>query len=453
MTDRHTGKPQLHLGLFYPGIGPQFFWAEPSNAAHTELETYVAVARTMERGLFDYLFLGEGLRIREHRDQIYPLDVAGRPDAISQLAVLAGATERLGLVASQNTTYNFPADLIRRLSTLDLLSGGRAGWNVVTTDNPWTGENFRHGGWLDHERRYERAIEVVEAATDIWASWADDAIADSHSAPSWARKGSIHDIDRHTDLLDLKVTPTLPRSPQGRPVLFQAGDSSVGRDFAARYADVVFSAPNNCEYHSAVEYARDLRARLATYGRPPDAVRIVPGATVVLGDTPQEARERAVWVEQQQFTPQRSITFLEQHWGHDLSAYDPHGPLPDIEPSDGELDQTRGTILLAHRTGKHERIRQWRKMAEELDLSIHDLARRVQLREHNFTGTPSQVADEWAHYVTTGAVDGFNFSPHLIPFSLDQIVDKLVPELQERGVYRTAYEGTTLREHLDLPGQ
>ena len=420
-------NPQLHLGVFYTGVGPHFLWADPTNADHTAIETYVSLARTLERGLFDAFFLGEGLRVRENRGRVHALDVAGRPDAITQLSALAGATGRIGLVATQNTTYNFPADLARRLSTLDILSGGRAGWNIVTTDNAWTGANFRRGGWLQHDRRYERATQFVEAAKAIWAGG---------SAP----------VERHTDLVTLRATPTVPRT---RPVLFQAGDSAGGRELAAQHADVVFSA--NASYDKAVAYATDLRARLARHGRAPDDVRILPGASVILGDTAAEAADRAHWVRHQQINPQRAIAFLEQYWGRDLSAYDPHGPLPDIEPTDDELDPSRGTISIENRTGKLERIRQWRELAETKNLSIHQLVLEVQLDQRGFVGTPGQIADEWAHYVRTRAVDGFNISPHLVPGSIDDIVDRLVPELQERGVYRTEYTGTTLREHLDLP--
>jgi alkanesulfonate monooxygenase SsuD/methylene tetrahydromethanopterin reductase-like flavin-dependent oxidoreductase (luciferase family) len=420
---------RLHLGVFYTGVGPQFLWDDPSNADHTEIETYVSVARTLERGLFDAFFLGEGLRVRENRGRVHALDVAGRPDAITQLSALAAATTRIGLVATQNTTYNFPADLARRLSSLDFLSGGRAGWNIVTTDNAWTGANFRRGGWLAHERRYERAAQFVEAALALWSG---DTL-----------------VDRHTDLVNLRAAPTVPPSPQGRPVLFQAGDSSGGRELAAKYADVVFSA--NTAYDKALAYAEDLRARLARHGRPADAVRILPGATVVLGGTPADAAERAEDIRRRQITPQRALAFLEQYWGQDLSAYDPHGPLPDIEPAEGELDPSRGTIPIEERTGKLERIQRWRELAEAKKLSIHQLVLEVQPRRHGFVGTPGQVADEWAHYVRTRAVDGFNISPHLVPAALDDIVDRLVPELQDRGVYRTEYEGTTLREHLELP--
>ncbi|MYV52851.1 NtaA/DmoA family FMN-dependent monooxygenase [Streptomyces sp. SID3212] len=441
--------PQLHLGVFFTGVGPQLIWTDPDALSHTAVDTFVRIAQTLERGLFDAFFLGEGLRVRENRGRVFDLDVAGRPDAITQLSALAAVTERIGLVATQNTTYNYPADLARRLASLDLLSEGRAGWNIVTTDNAWTGANFRHGGWLEHERRYERAGEFVEAAKALWSSWAPDAVTPDGQAASWARPGSVTPVERDRELIRLRATATVPGSRQGRPVLFQAGDSDGGRELAARHADVVFSA--NTEYGKAVAYAADLRERLARHGRTPDSLRILPGASLILGDTPAEAEEKARWVRREQVNGPRAIAFLEQYWGTDLSAYDPDGPLPDIEPSEDELDPSRGTIALSHRSGKLALIRKWRDLTAERGLSIRELVLEVSPGHPSFVGTPSTVADEWTRHVRTRAVDGFNLLPHLLPASLTDIVDKLVPELQERGVYRTAYEGTTLREHLDLP--
>jgi FMN-dependent oxidoreductase (nitrilotriacetate monooxygenase family) len=442
-------QAQVHLGVFYTGVGPQLIWSHPTVGPHVAIETFTGIVQLLERGLFDAFFLGEGLRVRENRGQIYDLDVAGRPDAITQLSALAGATERIGLVATQNATYNFPADLARRLASLDLLSGGRAGWNIVTTDNAWTGENFRHGGWLPHERRYERAGQFVEAAKALWSSWAPGAVAPSADDKSWAAPGAIEPVERDTDLVRFRATATVPASPQGRPVLFQAGDSDGGRELAARLADVVFS--RHSEYGEALAYARDIRARLARYGRSPESLRILPGASVVLGDTPAEAEERARWVRREQISAPRAIAFLEQYWGTDLSDYDPDGPLPDIEPSPDELDPSRGTIPIERRTGKLALIQQWRDLAEQRGLSIRELVLEVSPAHSQFVGTPGQVADQWAHYVRTRAVDGFNLTPHLVPSALEDVVDKLVPALQERGAYRTAYEGSTLREHLALP--
>jgi alkanesulfonate monooxygenase SsuD/methylene tetrahydromethanopterin reductase-like flavin-dependent oxidoreductase (luciferase family) len=430
--DHGDSKPQVHLGVFFTGVGPQLLWADPSNASHHAIETFVEVAQLLERGLFDAFFLGEGLRVRENRGKVFDLDVSGRPDAITQLAALAAVTSRLGLVATQNATYNYPADLARRLASLDFISGGRAGWNIVTTDNAWTGENFRQGGWLPHARRYERATQFVEAAKELWA----------------ARPGGTP-VDIHTDLVSFRAKATVPPSPQGRPVLFQAGDSDGGRELAARHADVVFS--RHREYDEALAYARDLRTRLAKYGRQPDEVRILPGASVVVGDTPEEAEEKARWVRSEQVNGPRAIAYLEQYWGTDLSAYDPDGPLPDIEPTADELDPSRGTIAIERRSGKLELIQSWRELAAERGLSIRQLVLEVSGGHATFTGTPGQIADTWAHYVRTRAVDGFNITPHLLPSALADIVDKVVPALQDRGVYRTEYEGATLREHLSLP--
>ncbi|MBR7831800.1 LLM class flavin-dependent oxidoreductase [Actinospica durhamensis] len=436
MTEPDTGlydpHARIHLGVFLTGVGPQLIWTDPSAAPHTAIESFVEVAQLLERGLFDAFFLGEGLRVRENRGRVFDLDVAGRPDAITQLSALAAVTSHIGLVATQNTTYNYPADLARRLASLDLLSDGRAGWNIVTTDNAWTGENFRHGGWLAHERRYERAGQFVQAAKQLWAA------GDSGTA-----------VEYRTDLVRLRTEPGVAPSRQGRPVLFQAGDSEGGRDLAARHADVVFSA--NTQYPKAVAYKLDLVSRLARYGRSPDSLRILPGASVVLGDTPEQARERAAWVRREQVTGPRAIAFFEQYWGTDLSAYDPDGPLPDIEPSEGELDPSRGTISIEQRTGKAAQIQKWRALADERGLSIRELALEVSPGHPAFVGTPAQIADEWTRYVRTRAVDGFNITPYLVPSSLADIVDKLVPELQDRGVYRTEYQGTTLREHLELP--
>jgi alkanesulfonate monooxygenase SsuD/methylene tetrahydromethanopterin reductase-like flavin-dependent oxidoreductase (luciferase family) len=210
----------------------------------------------------------------------------------------------------------------------------------------------------------------------------------------------------------------------------------------------VFSA--NTSFDKAVAYDADLRERLAGYGRTRNSLRILPGASVVLGDTEAEARERAAWIRDQQITGPRAIAYLEQFWGKDLSGYDPEGPLPDIEPAEGELDPSPGTLPIEFRTGKLERIAGWRQLAEERGLSLRELVVEVSPRHDPFVGTPGQTADVWAKYLRSGAVDSSNILPERLPGTVEDIVDKPVPELQERGLYRTAYEGTTLREHLHL---
>ncbi|MDF3304589.1 NtaA/DmoA family FMN-dependent monooxygenase [Rhodococcus sp. T2V] len=454
MSTPDTGAPydadaQVHLGVFYPGIGPQTVWEDPKAPDQVSPDTFLRVAQTLERGLFDAFFLGDGQRVRENRGAALATDIAGRPDAITQLSALAGVTSRIGLVATQNTTYSLPVDLVRRLGSLDVLSDGRAGWNIVTTDNAWTGENFRRGGWLPHERRYERATELVELAKEYWAAWSLSDVATDAGQDRWLPADRSAVITRRSDLLHASAVSTVPSSRQGRPVLFQAGDSVGGRELAARHADVVFSANN--EFDAAVAYARDLRARLSAHGRSTDSLRILPGVTVIIGDTPEEAEEKARWLRENAYNPHRAIAFLEHYWGQDLSAYDADGPLPDIDPIDGELDPSRGTLAIADRTGKLDQITQWRALAAGKALSIRQLVLEVAPNSRYLAGTAGQIADRWAYWVRHRVVDGFNVNPYHLQDSIDDLVDRLVPELQERGVYRTEYTTETLRDHLRLP--
>lgn len=444
----------VHFGVFFQGVNHTTVWSDPESGSQTDFASFERVARTAERGLFDAFFLGEGLRLRESRGLLHDLDVVGRPDAITQLAALAAITERIGLVATQNTTYNDPVDLARRLASLDVLSGGRAAWNVVTTDNAWTGENFRRGGYLDHARRYDRAEQVLAAARAIWDAWpsgdADtDTDGDADSGVGGGGRGAggrVRTVTTDGDLLAVTVEPTTPRSPQGHPVIFQAGDSPQGRDFAARSADVIFSRHGSVLV-DALEFAADIRARVLRAGRPEDDVKIFPGTAVVVGDTPADAEEKARWVRWQQVTPATALHAVGTIWGEDLSGYDPDGPLPAHDPVVTELGAEGGSSTTGARA--QEVAARWRALAEAEGLSIRQLVVRVQ-SEGGFVGTPGAVADQLIRFVRTGAVDGFNISPWIVPSGLDDIVDRVVPALQERGAYRTAYTGTTLREHLGL---
>ncbi len=419
----------VHLGVFFQGVNHTTIWSDPVSGSQTDFETFRRVVQTAERGLFDAFFLGEGLRLREQNGRLHDLDVVGRPDAITQLAALAAVTSHIGLVATQNVTYNDPADLARRLSSLDILSGGRAAWNIVTTDNAWTGENFRRGGWLDHSQRYTRAAEFVQAAQAIWDGW--DA-----SEP----------VRATGDTLDVEVTPTVPRSAQGHPVLFQAGDSPDGRDFAARHAEVIFSA-HGTDFDDALAFATDVRARTVAAGRPEDDLKILPGTQFVLAATDAEARDKARWVKEQQVTPATALSLLGQVWGEDLSHYDPDGPLPAHDPVIEIIGETRGSPRRGKRP--HEIAQAWRARAEAEHLTIRQLV-IAQERERGFVGSPQTVADKLVRWVRHGASDGFNITPWLVTSGLDDVVDLLVPALQERGAYRTEYTGTTLREHLGL---
>ncbi|MGC0362460.1 FMN-dependent oxidoreductase (nitrilotriacetate monooxygenase family) [Rhodococcus sp. 27YEA15] len=450
MTASRSAAPrpdaQVHFGVFFQGVNHTTIWSDPTSGSQIDFETFRRLILTAERGLFDAFFLGEGLRLREQDGKILDLDIAGRPDAIAQLAALAAITENIGLVATQNTTYNEPADLARRLSGLDLLSDGRAGWNVVTTDNAWTGENFRRGGFLDHELRYERAGQFIDTARALWDSWRDDAIAQSRSAENWAGPDAVATVRRETSQFDVDVTATLPRSRQGHPVIFQAGDSPSGRDFAASRADVIFSR-HGTDFDDALEFANDIRARLRNAGRPEDDIKILPGTQIVLAEKESEVEEKVRWVLEGQYTGQTALSLVGLVWGKDLSDRDPDGPLPEEDPVPRPVSGTRG----AFRDGNDPVAvaREWRALAEAKNLSLRQVAIETTTRS-GFAGTPGQVADTLTHWVRQGASDGFNITPYLVPSGLDEIVDWLVPELQDRGAYRTEYTASTLRGHLGL---
>ncbi|ATL65204.1 NtaA/DmoA family FMN-dependent monooxygenase [Nocardia terpenica] len=435
-------RKQIHLAAHFPGVNSTTVWSDPRSGSQIEFDSFVHLARTAERGLFDFFFLAEGLRLREHRGRIFDLDVVGRPDTFTVLNALAGVTTRLGLAGTINTTFNEPFELAKQFATLDHLSGGRAGWNAVTSSDAFTGENFRRGGYLEHAKRYTRAAEVVDATRALWDSWSADALVIDRERGVFAHPAPTVRFD--SDQFAIEGRYVLPRSPQGYPVQLQAGDSDEGREFAAAKADAVFS--RHGELADGQQFYTDVKARLAKYGRARDDLKILPAATFVLGDSAADAEEHARHIRLQQVGPQTALAFLEQVWGRDLSGYDPDGPLPDVDPVDN-VSITRGRVR--HAKDPVAVAREWRERAEAENLSIRELIIEVTARQQ-FVGTPAQVAAEIDRYVQNDAADGFILVPHLTPGGLDDFVEKVVPELQERGSFRTEYTGTTLREHLGV---
>ncbi|MFD7600528.1 NtaA/DmoA family FMN-dependent monooxygenase [Streptomyces mirabilis] len=425
-----TVRTRMHLAAHFPGVNSTTVWTDPRSKSQIDFASFEHLARTAERGLFDFFFLAEGLRLREHKGRIHDLDVVGRPESITVLNALAAVTERLGLAATVNATFNEPYELARRLATLDHLSGGRAAWNVVTSSDAFTGENFRRGGFLDRADRYARAGEFVATARELWDSWTPEGVA-----RPFAHQG------RH---FDIAGEFGLPRSPQGQPVVIQAGASDEGREFAAATADVVFTGHGTLD--AGREFYADVKGRLATYGRSPEDLKIMPGVTVVLGDTAADARERAAEIRHRQVSPQNALLALERIWGVDLSSYDPDGPLPDIDP-EPEPALAQGRVRVVDPLAVAER---WRALSRAKGLSIRQTVIEASGRQ-SFVGTPETVAAELDEFVTAGAADGFILVPHLTPGGLDEFVDRVVPLLQERGAFRTEYTGTTLRSHLGLP--
>jgi FMN-dependent oxidoreductase (nitrilotriacetate monooxygenase family) len=438
---------QIHLAAHFPGVNNTTVWSDPAAGSHVEFDSFRRFAQTAERGRFDFLFLAEGLRLREQHGQIYDLDVVGRPDTFTVLAALAAVTDRLGLTGTINSTFNEPYEVARQFASLDHLSGGRAGWNVVTSWDAFTGENFRRGGFLAQEDRYERARTFLVTAMELFDSWrGDEILADKQSGRFLAEPtpGAFAHRDR---FFDIAGQFNVPRGPQGRPVIFQAGDSDEGREFAAAAADAIFSRHSTLAAGQA--FYTDVKSRLARYGRAPEQLLILPAATFVLGDTDAEAADIAREVRLAQVSPATAIKFLEQLWNRDLSDHDPDGPLPAVDPLPGENTVAQGRASVRMYRDPVATANEWRAKAEAENLTSRELIIEVTGRQ-SFIGSPSTVAAQINHLVQVDASDGFILVPHITPGGLDPFVDRVVPLLQERGVFRADYTGTTLREHLGL---
>src|SRR3954452_8278025 len=299
---------QIHLAAHFPGVNNTTVWSDPEPGSHIEFSSFVRFAQAAERGKFDFLFLAEGLRLREQNGQIYDLDVVGRPDTFTVLTALAAVTDRLGLTGTINSTFNEPYEVARQFATLDHLSGGRAAWNVVTSWDAFTGENFRRGGFLPQEQRYERARTFLQTAHELFDSWRGDEIVADKASGDFVRippPGRFPHSDAH---FDIAGQFDVPRSPQGRPVIFQAGDSEEGREFAAAGADAIFGRHGTLKEGQA--FYTDVKSRLARHGRTHDQLLILPAATFVLGDTDAEAQELAHEVRRKQVSGATAIKHL-----------------------------------------------------------------------------------------------------------------------------------------------
>jgi FMN-dependent oxidoreductase (nitrilotriacetate monooxygenase family) len=438
---------QIHLAAHFPGVNNTTVWSDPRAGSHIEFSSFAHLARTAERAKFDFFFLAEGLRLREQNGKIYDLDVVGRPDTFTVLTALAAVTDHLGLAGTINSTFNEPYDVARQFATLDHLSGGRSAWNVVTSWDAFTGENFRRGGFLPQDQRYERARAFLDATWQLFDSWhGGEIVADKESGTflADAHAGAFEYRDAH---FNIAGQFDVPRSPQGRPVIFQAGDSEEGREFAASAADAIFSRHGTMAEGQA--FYSDVKGRLARYGRGRDQLLILPAATFVLAGTDAEAAELAHEVRRQQVSGATAIAFLEQLWNRDLSGYDPDGPLPDIDPDVGEHTIARGRASVRMHRDPLATAREWRARAEAENLSIRELIIAITGRQ-SFIGSPATIAQGINDLVQADAADGFILVPHITPGGLDEFADTVVPLLQERGVFRTQYEGSTLRDHLGL---
>ncbi|MBN9113086.1 MAG: NtaA/DmoA family FMN-dependent monooxygenase [Pseudonocardia sp.] len=443
-------RRQMHLAAHFPGVNNTTVWSEPESGSQIEFSSFAHMARTAERAKFDFMFLAEGLRLREQNGAIYDLDVVGRPDNATILAAVAAVTEKLGIAATVSSTFNEPYEVARRFATLDHLSGGRAAWNVVTSWDTFTGENFRRGGYLAQGDRYLRAKQFLDTVMTLLDSWHGDEIVADKAGGEYLRNPDAGRFDVHVDQFDIRGRFSVPRGPQGRPVVLQAGDSDEGREFAASTADAIFTRHGSLEAGQA--FYADVKRRLAAHGRTEDQLKILPATTFALGDTQAEAEERGHEIRRQQVSGQTALRFLEQVWNRDLSNLDPDGPLPDVDPLVVDADAPRVSQGRAADRMYRDPLataREWRERAAVNNLSIRDLMTEVTSRQ-SFVGTPQAVAEEMERFVEQRASDGFILVPHITPTGLDEFADKVVPILQERGSFRADYTGTTLRDHLGL---
>jgi len=427
---------QLHFNAFiWPNGYHESAWRVVDDDVRgvLGLPYYADIARTAERGLLDTIFLADNIAIAEYRATHLPQT---QFDPISVLSALAAVTSHIGLIGTGSTTYNKPWELARRFATLDHLSGGRAGWNIVTTITPLAAANFGERAHPDHADRYTRAHEFVDVVTRAWDSWEDDAVIGDRERGVWADRGKLHAPRFHGEFYDVEGILPFPRSPQGRPVLVQAGQSPAGVALAARYAELVFSGPPSLE--AAAAFRADLHAQAAAAGRDPAQVLVLPALMVTLGGTEAEAQERAQRLEE--------LSSPEFRWqnvlytaGLDPDGFDPDAPLPaELWSNEANVSSRAEQLFAASRAQPEAPLRE---VAQQLKSGAG---------QFHFVGTPEQLATHILAWQDAGAVDGFTIMGSTLPYELAAFVDHVVPILQRKGRFRTEYTGSTLRDHLGL---
>jgi FMN-dependent oxidoreductase (nitrilotriacetate monooxygenase family) len=438
MPDR-DGSRQLHLNLFLMAMGhAPGAWRSPrTEPERVRDHTYYSeLARTGERGLFDAIFLSDNpslLEAAKFQPQ-QPLE------PLTLLASMATETDKIGLIGSASTTFNHPFNLARTFASLDHLSAGRAAWNIVTTSSPVAAVNFGLEGSPDHDWRYRRATEFIEACKKLWDSWEGDAEIFDRESGYYLDMDRIHEIDHEGEEFKIRGPMSIQRPPQGYPVFFQAGASEAGKDFAARYAEAMFIAPRDPD--SSRELSRELKDRAAAYGRRPSQILAFPILTPILGGTEEEAK--AIEQEMLDLTSVENTILQINNMtaGVDLSQFPLDAPFPDL----GSIRAFNGTQFAAE---------QLVSLARREDLTVRGVIEHYRTKRYGFTfvGTPDQLTEKMVEWFETEAADGFMIGSPYFPGALDDFVDTVVPLLQKRGIYREGYEGDTLRDHygLDYP--
>jgi FMN-dependent oxidoreductase (nitrilotriacetate monooxygenase family) len=426
---------QLHLNAFVMGVGHhEAAWRSPRTTPGnvTELAHYAHIAQVAESGKLDSLFLADSLALGkvEH-------NAVGFLEPLTLLSALAAVTSRIGLIATVSTTYNEPFHVARKFASLDHISGGRAGWNLVTSANPAEAANFGSAQHAAHADRYARASEFIDVVNKLWDSWDPDAVLADKATGNYADRNHIHDADHHGELFSVQGPLNTPRTPQGRPLLVQAGSSDTGKDFAARYAEAVFTAQQTLADGQA--FYADLKRRIAAVGRDPEQVKVLPGICPILGST--EAEARALEAELQGLlVPTYGLAQLSAMLQVTLTEADLDRPLPPL-PDETDINGGKSRFALVA------------DLAQRESLTVRQVIERLAGgRGHRVVvGTAEQVADSLEEWFREGAADGFNVMPPYLPGGLEDFVSQVVPELQRRGLFRTEYEPGTLRERYGLP--
>ncbi|MBN9562676.1 MAG: LLM class flavin-dependent oxidoreductase [Alphaproteobacteria bacterium] len=430
-------RRQLRLGAFmrpvsihtaawrYPGAFPD---------ANFNIQHLVRFAQTLERGKFDAFFMADHLAVLN-----MPMAALKRSATVTSfdpptlLPALAMVTRHLGLIATASTTFEEPYHVARRFASLDHLSGGRAGWNIVTTSNPDAALNFGLEEHVEHDERYRRGREFFDVVTGLWDSWADDAFIRDVANGIYFDPAKLHVLNHKGKYFSVRGPLNVARPIQGWPVIVQAGASEAGRQIAAETAEVIFASSRTLT--EGQEFYADVKGRMEKLGRSRDHMKILPGALVVVGDTVEEARAKRAKLDSL-VHPDSGIASLSIALGHDASGFDLDGPLPEIPETNASQSGRERVVSLARREG----------------LTVRQLAQRAGgYGGLSMVGTPATIADTMQEWLESEASDGFNVMFPYLPEGLDDFVERVVPELQRRGIFRREYEGQTLRENLGLP--
>ncbi|QQB33555.1 LLM class flavin-dependent oxidoreductase [Achromobacter deleyi] len=429
---------QIKLGAFLMQTGHHIAaWRHPDAQADAPVNFrhYAELARRAEAAKFDAIFLADSVGVRN--TDLASLSRTARSDhfePLTLLSALAAVTEKIGLIATVSTTYNEPYHVARKFASLDHISGGRSGWNLVTSSGQGEAQNFNLDEHVEHARRYARAAEFHDVVLGLWDSWEDDAFLRDKPSGQYFDPAKLHPLRHRGEHFSVRGPLNVSRSPQGRPVVVQAGASPAGRDLAARTAEVIFVAHQT--FDEAQAFYRDIKGRAVEYGRDPDDIKIMPGIFPVIGRTQAEAEEKFARL-QDLIHPVVGVQLLSNMiGGFDLSGYPVDGPLPDIPETNGGKSRQLLLIDLARRD----------------NLTIRQLYLRIAgARGHQqVVGTPQSVADQLQQWFEEDGADGFNIMSPWLPGGLDDFIELALPELRRRGLFRSEYEGATLRQHLGL---